>query len=83
MFFISVNSFFAVKISLISVFSSFCDSRFLLIFMTKKKKIAAQFFNDSETNDLKSLTIVNVNDDKIFKHLESNTEINYNRMLIL
>ena len=51
--------------------------------MTKKKKIAAQFFNNVEINDLKFLTTVNINDDKIFKHLESDTETNYNRMLIL
>ncbi len=49
----------------------------------KKKRTAAQFFDDAETNDLESLIKININSDKISKHLESGTEINYNRMLIL
>ncbi len=51
--------------------------------MMKKKRTAAQFFDDAETNDLESLIKININSDKISKHLESGTEINYNRMLIL
>ena len=51
--------------------------------MMKKKRTAAQFFDDVKTNDLESLIKININSDKIFKHLESDTEINYNRMLIL
>lgn len=50
--------------------------------MAKRKRTAAQFFDDAETNDLKSLIEVNINNDKVFKHLESEIEINYNRMLI-
>ena len=68
---------------MINVSSFFYDSRFLLVFITKKKKIAAQFFNDAETNNLKFLTTVNVNNNKIFKHLKFNIKINYNRILIL
>ena len=51
--------------------------------MAKKKRTAAQFFDDAETNGLESLATANVNDDKVSKHLESGTEINYNRMLVL
>jgi hypothetical protein len=51
--------------------------------MIQKKRIAAQFFDDVETNDLESLIEANINSDKVSKHLESNTKINYNRMLVL
>ena len=51
--------------------------------MVQKKRTAAQFFDDAETNGLESLMEANINNDKVFKHLESGTEINYNRMLAL
>ena len=51
--------------------------------MVPKKRIAAQFFDDAETNGLESLIEANINSDKVSKHLESGTEINYNRMLVL
>jgi len=50
--------------------------------MIQKKRTATQFFDDAETNDLKFLIEVNINSDKMFKHLKSDTEINYNRMLV-
>lgn len=51
--------------------------------MTKKKRTAAQFFDDAETHGLEPLMKTDLNSDKVFKHLEFNIEINYNRMLIL
>lgn len=60
------------------VILTFCFSR-----MAKKKRTAAQFFDDAETNCLESLVKVNINSDKVSKHLEPGTEINYNRMLAL
>ncbi len=51
--------------------------------MAKKKRTTAQFFNDAETNGLESLLEANINSDKVSKHLESGTESNYNRMLVL
>ena len=51
--------------------------------MAKRKRTAAQFFDDAETNGLESLIEANINSDKVSKHLESGTEINYNRMLAL
>lgn len=43
--------------------------------MAEKKRTAAQFFDDAETNGLKSLAKANFNSDKVSKHLERNTEI--------
>ena len=51
--------------------------------IVKKKRTAAQFFNNTETNSLESLLKANINSDKVSKHLESRTKINYNRMLVL
>ncbi|KAI9806300.1 MAG: hypothetical protein M1825_006415 [Sarcosagium campestre] len=51
--------------------------------MVKKKRTAAQFFDDAELNGLESLIEANMNSDKVSKHIESGTEINYNRMLVL
>lgn len=51
--------------------------------MMKKKRSAAQFFDDAEINGLESLINANINSDKVFNPLESGTEINYNRMLDL
>jgi hypothetical protein len=51
--------------------------------MVNKKGTAAQFFDDAETNGLESLIEANINSDKVSKHLESGTEINYNRILVL
>ena len=51
--------------------------------MAKKKRTAAQFFDDAESNGLESLATSYVNGNKVSKHLESGTEINYNRMLVL
>lgn len=47
--------------------------------MVQKKRTAAQFFDDAETNGLESLIEANINSDKLSKHLESGTEINYSR----
>ena len=49
--------------------------------MAKKKKTAAQFVDDAESNGLESLNKANIDGDTVSKHLESGTEINYNRML--
>ncbi len=51
--------------------------------MAKKKRTAAQFFDDAESNGLESLNKANIDGDTVSKHLESGTEINYNRMLVL
>lgn len=51
--------------------------------MAKRKRTAAEFFDDAETNGLESLIEANINGDKVSKHLEAGTQINYNRMLIL
>jgi len=51
--------------------------------MVQKKRSAAQFFDDAQTNGLESLTEANINSNKVSKHLEPGTEINYNRMLVL
>lgn len=51
--------------------------------MVKRKRTAAQFFDVAEINGLESLINANISSDKVFKHLESGTEINYNRMLDL
>ncbi len=51
--------------------------------MVQKKRTAAQFFDDTETNGLESLIEANINSDKVSKHLESGTKINYNRILVL
>ena len=58
-------------------------SPFYLVSMAKKKRTAAQFFDDAESNGLESLDKVNIDGDTVSKHLESGTEINYSRMLIL
>lgn len=47
--------------------------------MAKRKRTAAQFFDDAETNGLESLIEANI----MSKHIESGTKINYNRMLVL
>ena len=51
--------------------------------MARKKRSAAQFFDDAESNGLESLDKANIDSDTVSKHLESGTEINYNRMLAL
>ena len=51
--------------------------------MTRKKRTASQFFDDAESNGLESLIEANINGDAVFKHLQSGTEVNYNRMLLL
>lgn len=51
--------------------------------MAKKKRTAAQFFDDAQLNGLESLDNANIDGDTVFKHLQSGTEINYSRMLIL
>ncbi|KAL8823037.1 MAG: hypothetical protein Q9191_006237 [Dirinaria sp. TL-2023a] len=48
--------------------------------MAKKKRTAAQFFDDAKTHDLEPLIKTDLNSDKVSKHLESGTEINYSRM---
>ncbi|MCJ1347300.1 hypothetical protein MMC31_005523 [Peltigera leucophlebia] len=47
--------------------------------MTKRKRAAAQFFDDAETHGLEPLMKTNLNSNKVSKNLESN----YNRMLVL
>ena len=51
--------------------------------MAKKKRTAAQFFDDAETHGLEPLIKTDLNSDKVSKHLESGTETNYSRMLVL
>ena len=51
--------------------------------MTKKKRTAAQFFDDAETHGLEPLIKTVLNDEKVSKGLESGTETNYTRMLVL
>ena len=51
--------------------------------IVQKKRTAAQFFNDAETNGLESLIEANINSDKVSKHIKSSTKINYNQMLVL
>jgi hypothetical protein len=51
--------------------------------MAKKKRTAAQFFNNIESYSLESLNKADINGDTISKYLKSGTEINYNRMLVL
>lgn len=48
-----------------------------------KKRNAAQFFDDAETNGHELLLETELNDDKVAKKLEGGTEINYKRMLDL
>ena len=54
-----------------------------LLSMTKKKRTAAQFFDDAETYGLELLMKTDLNDEKVSKGLESGTETNYTRMLVL
>ena len=60
-------------------------SRFIFVisrlFSMKKKKIVLKFFDDAKTNELISLNEAKINNDKVSKNLESDTEINYDRML--
>ena len=51
--------------------------------MTKKKRTAAQFFDDAETHGLEPLIKTDLNDEKVSKGLEDGTETNYTRMLLL
>jgi hypothetical protein len=51
--------------------------------MAKKKRTAAQFFDDAESHGLESLNKADIDGDTVSKHLESGTEINYNRILVL
>lgn len=51
--------------------------------MTKKKRTAAQFFDDAETHGLEPLTKIELNDERVSKGLESGTETNYTLMLVL
>jgi len=48
--------------------------------MAKKKRTAAQFFDDAETNGLESLDRVDVNSNKVPKNHGFDTEINYDRL---
>ena len=49
----------------------------------RKKKTAAQFFNDAVTNGHKPLHKINVNNNTVAKGLEDSTELNYKRILDL
>lgn len=51
--------------------------------MVKKKRTAAQFFDDAESNGHESLNKADIDGDTVSKHIESGTEVNYNRMLVL
>ena len=55
---------------------------FHFIYNNEKKKIIAQFFDDTKTHNLKFLMKINLNSDKIFKYFKFDIEINYIRMLI-
>ena len=50
--------------------------------MTKQKKTAAQFFDDTETYGLELLMKTNLNNEKIAKSLEFSTETNYTCILV-
>ncbi len=68
-----------------SSFASQSFSRSILVILRlssmKKKRIVSQFFDDAKFNELKSLNEANVNNEKISKNLEFDTETNYDRML--
>ena len=49
----------------------------------RKKRTAAQFFDDAMTNGHEPLHETNVNGDTVAKGLEDGTELNYKRMLDL
>ncbi|KAK4697290.1 hypothetical protein P7C71_g770, partial [Lecanoromycetidae sp. Uapishka_2] len=51
--------------------------------MVKKKRAAAQFFDDAKSNGHESLNNADIDGDTVSKHVESGTEVNYNRMLAL
>lgn len=51
--------------------------------MVKKKRTAAQFFGDAEFNGHESLNNADMDGDTVSKHIESGTEVKYNRMLVL
>ena len=74
------NTLSTLQAFLASVSSSSYDS--YLASIAKKKRTAAQFFDDAESNDLLSLVTSNVNSDKVSKYLESETEVSYDRILI-
>ena len=48
----------------------------------KKKRTAAQFFDDVELNGHESLNKADINDNTVSKHIKSSTEVNYNWMLV-
>ena len=51
--------------------------------MVKKKRTAAQFFDNAESNGHKSLNNTDIDGNTVFKHIESGIEVNYNQMLVL
>ena len=51
--------------------------------MMKNKRTAVQFFNDAEIYKLKLLMKTDLNSDKVFKNLKSDSEMNYIYMFIL
>lgn len=51
--------------------------------MKKKKRIAAQFFDDSETYGLEPFIKTDLNNEKVSKGLESGTETKLTCMLVL
>ena len=51
--------------------------------MVKKKRTAAQFFDNAESNGYESLNNADIDGDTVSKYIESGTEVNYNRMLVL
>lgn len=51
--------------------------------MAKKKRTAAEFFDDAEANGLESAAKAGINGDKVNKPLEPGTESNYHRMMDL
>ena len=44
----------------------------------KNKRTIVQFFNNVKSNDYKSLNNADIDDNIIFKHIKSDTEVNYN-----
>ena len=51
--------------------------------MAKKKRTAAEFFDDAEDNGLETAAKATVNGDKVSKPLQNGTELNYDRMVDL
>ena len=49
----------------------------------RKKRTAAQFFDDAVINGHEPLAVTDLNGDKVSKGIEDGTQVNYKRMLDL